>query len=81
MPFQILLLEEESAIGLHGATGLRGRRDLAHAWIRNAGGEGRRAELVIGEIKAWMIYEICGIHANLKVRRFPLRNVEGLTDR
>ena len=40
-----------------------------------------RAELVIGEIKAWMIDEIRGIHANLEVRRFPLRNVEGLTDR
>jgi hypothetical protein len=41
-------LERESAKGLHGATGLSGLRNLAHAWIRDTRGQSRRAELVIG---------------------------------
>jgi hypothetical protein len=54
------LLEREPGIGLHGATGLRGRRNLALAWIRDARSQSRRAELVIGKFKAWMVDERAG---------------------
>jgi hypothetical protein len=74
----MLLLEGESGISLHRAAGVGGCRNRGHAWIRDARCKSRRAELVIGGLKAWMIDEIRGIHSNLKVRRFPLWDTEGL---
>jgi hypothetical protein len=49
------LSEGESGIGLHRAAVVGGCRNRGHAWIRDARCKSRRAELVIGRLKAWMV--------------------------
>ena len=71
-------LERESGIGLHGAAGLRSLRNLAYAWICDPRGQSRRAQLVIRKPETGVVYEICGIHTNLKASRLPLGKIEGL---
>jgi hypothetical protein len=66
MPFQILLLEGESACEHNRSTGDGGCCDLCNAWIRNPAGQSGWIEGIARILEAWMVNDVLRIHPKLQ---------------